>query len=80
MVFLMKRIKAPECPGFYYWQGDSLSGRQVLIIQISKYKNRPGLHAEALCSDYDRQNHMPVSSDPYNWCGKWWGPIPEPEL
>jgi hypothetical protein len=62
--------------GFYYWQGAHLYGDQVIIVQVTAYKNRPGFTAETL---------LPVGGGPaYRGIleefprGKWAGPLPQP--
>lgn len=72
--------KRPDQPGFYYWQNQELrniSPNAVRVVQVSKYAQRPGFHAEAL------QGRL--RSEPSFSCdlgdepaGRWAGPLPQP--
>jgi hypothetical protein len=71
----------PTEPGFYYWQNHQLlniSPRAVRLVQVSRYRNRPGFHCTTLSPVGD--NMPPVFScdlgkEPD---GRWAGPLPQP--
>lgn len=72
----------PTKPGFYYWQGGRLIGQQVVVVQISAFKDasKP-LVAEELCTSTMglAYKNAPKTGPVKDWGGRWAGPLPEPE-
>lgn len=74
------RTKLPTRGGLYYFQNDELRTMHpdaVLVVQVSKFKNREGFYAECLV--------QPGAVGPIFNCdldkapaGNWAGPLPQP--
>ncbi len=68
--------KPPTEPGFYYWQGGRLTGRQVAVVHVSAYhdKERPLVAKELYTQGY---KNAPKDGAAKDWGGKWAGPLPQ---
>lgn len=67
----------PTKPGFYYWQGGTLIGNQVAVVQVSKRKNEKlPMLAEELCVGGFK--NAPADGPVDTWAGIWAGPLPQP--
>ena len=71
------KCRNPTVPGFYYWQGNELKGKEVAMIKVEGYKDkkRKPIAIELRSSDVQ---HAPDTSAVDLWPGLWAGPLPEP--
>lgn len=78
MCYRCWKTAVPKTPGFYYWQGDDMTGDEVAIVQVTAFRNKSKpLDGNELLLSVDgtrRPKKMPVSE----FGGKWAGPIPQP--
>lgn len=67
----------PTKPGFYYWQGGRLVGRQVAVVQVTAFKDatKP---LEACELRPDNYVNAPPTGPVTAWGGSWAGPLPQP--
>jgi len=70
------RPEAPTKAGFYYWQGNSLTGSEVAVVQVTA--RRDGTFTVVELLDESGYRHCPVTKDPAAWGGNWAGPLPQP--
>lgn len=77
---MMWSDKKPTRPGFYFFQDSKLraySHLAVLVVQVSKYANRPGFNAATLHQDHEFGEHFSGDLCDFRF-GYWAGPLPEP--
>ena len=66
----------PTWPGFYYWQGGSLTGAQVAVVQVTAFKDKaiPLEACELRANGFvNARGNGPVK----DWGGRWAGPLPQ---
>ncbi len=69
--------RAPTKPGFYYWQGGSLTGLQVAVVQVTAFRDS-SIPLEACELRADGWINAPERGSATAWGGRWAGPLPQP--
>lgn len=73
-------LDRPTRSGLYYWQNGELrrhSDDAVRVVQVSKYANREGFHAQTLTqkAPWGPTFDCDLGDEP---SGRWAGPLPQP--
>lgn len=69
--------KSPSAPGFYYWQGRRLSGKEVAVVQVTAFRDA-SIPLEATELRGNGWANAEERSPAHTWGGWWAGPLPQP--
>ena len=67
----------PSAPGFYYWQGRRLSGKEVAVVQVTAFRDA-SIPLEATELRGNGWANAEERSPAHTWGGRWAGPLPQP--